>query len=105
MLSRFSRILLCATLWTIGCQAPLSLGFSRQEYWSGVLLPYLGDLPVPQGLNLHLFYLLLWQADSLLLAWEAQIAGCVAAVYFSNNNDSNNKLPLLKKKKKQSQIP
>ena len=35
------------TLWTIACQAPLSMGFSRQEYWSG--LPYSppGDLPDP----------------------------------------------------------
>ena len=33
-LSRFSHVLLCATLWTIARQAPLSMGFSRQEYWS-----------------------------------------------------------------------
>ena len=32
VLSRFSRVRLCATLWTIACQAPLSMGFSRQEY-------------------------------------------------------------------------
>ena len=34
MLSRFSRVWLFTTLWTIVCQVPLSLGFSRQEYWS-----------------------------------------------------------------------
>ena len=36
-----------ATPWTLACQAPLSMGFSRQEYWSG--LPFLspGDLPHP----------------------------------------------------------
>ena len=36
-----------ATPWTVACQAPLSMGFSRQEYWSG--LPFLspGDLPDP----------------------------------------------------------
>ena len=39
LLSRFSRVRLCATPWTASCQAPLSMGFSRQEYWSGVPLP------------------------------------------------------------------
>ena len=39
LLSRFSRVRLSATLWTMACQAPLSMGFSRQEYWSG--LPFL----------------------------------------------------------------
>ena len=34
MLSPFSRVWLCATLWTAALQAPLSTGFSRQEYWS-----------------------------------------------------------------------
>ena len=41
---------LCVTLvtaWTIACQAPLSMGFSRQEYWSGLPFPSLGDLPHP----------------------------------------------------------
>ena len=39
LLSHFSRIRLCATPWTAACQAPPSMGFSRQEYWSGVPLP------------------------------------------------------------------
>ena len=47
MLSRFSRVQLCATPWTAARQAPLSMGFSRQEYWSGVLCPPPGDLPDP----------------------------------------------------------
>ena len=34
-----------ATLWTVTCQAPLSKGFSRQEYWSGFPCPAPGDLP------------------------------------------------------------
>ena len=38
-LSRFSRVRLCATLWTAAHQAPLSTGFSRQEYWSGLPFP------------------------------------------------------------------
>ena len=39
MLSRFSRVRLCATPWTAAHQAPLSTGFSRQEYWSGLPFP------------------------------------------------------------------
>ena len=39
MLSRFSHVRLCMTLWTATHQAPPSTGFSRQEYWSG--LPFL----------------------------------------------------------------
>ena len=45
MLSHFSRVQLCVTLWTMACQAPLSLGFSRQEYWSGYPCPPPGNLP------------------------------------------------------------
>ena len=36
-----------ATPWTVACQAPLSMGLSRQEYWSGLPSPSLGDLPDP----------------------------------------------------------
>ena len=36
-----------ATLWTVACQASLSMGFSRQEYWSGLPFPPPGDLPDP----------------------------------------------------------
>ena len=38
---------LFATPWTIACQASLSMGFSRKEYWSGLPFLPLGDLPVP----------------------------------------------------------
>ena len=47
MLSCFSHVQLSATLWTIACQVPLSMGFSRQEYWSGLPCPTPGDLPDP----------------------------------------------------------
>ena len=47
MLSWFSRVWLFATLWFAVCQAPLSMGFSRQEYWSGLPCPPPGDLPDP----------------------------------------------------------
>ena len=36
-----------ATLWTVACQGPLSMGFSRQEYWSGLPCPPPGNLPNP----------------------------------------------------------
>ena len=39
LLSRFSSIQLCATPWTAAYQAPPSMGFSGQQYWSGVPLP------------------------------------------------------------------
>ena len=47
MLSHFSRVRLFETPWTIACQAPLSMDFSRQEYWSGFPCPPSGDLPNP----------------------------------------------------------
>ena len=43
----FSRVQLFATPWTVAYQAPLSVGFSRQEYWSGLPFPSPGDLPDP----------------------------------------------------------
>ena len=42
-----SRVQLFATPWTVAHQAPLSMGFSRQEYWSGLPFPSQGDLPDP----------------------------------------------------------
>ena len=42
-----SRVQLFATPWTVAYQASPSMGFSRQEYWSGVPLPSPGDLPDP----------------------------------------------------------
>ena len=43
-----SHVQLFATSWTIACQAPLSVGFSRQGYWSGFPCPPPGDLPKPR---------------------------------------------------------
>ena len=42
-----SRVWLCATPWTVACQAPLSMDLSRQEYWSGLPFPSPGGLPDP----------------------------------------------------------
>ena len=47
MLSHFSCVQLFAMLWTVAHQAPLSMGFSRQEYWWGLLVPSPGNLPNP----------------------------------------------------------
>ena len=43
--SRFSHVRLFVTIWTVACQAPLSMGLSRQEYWSGLPCPSPGDRP------------------------------------------------------------
>ena len=44
MLSHISRVQLCVTLWTVARQAPQSMGFSKQENWSGLPFPSPGDL-------------------------------------------------------------
>ena len=60
MLSHFSHVQLFATLWTIACQAPLSMEFPRQGYWSA--LPFLSPgNPRINPCPLH------WQVDSLLV--------------------------------------
>ena len=48
MLSCLSHIRLFVTPWTVVHQSFLSIGFSRQEYWSGLPFPFLGDLPNPR---------------------------------------------------------
>ena len=50
MLSRFSHVQLCETPWTEVGQAPLPMGFSRQEYWNELPCPPPGDLP-DQGIE------------------------------------------------------
>ena len=47
VVSCFSCVRLLATLWTVACHTPLSMGFSRQEYWSGLSCPLPGYLPDP----------------------------------------------------------
>ena len=58
-----SRVQLFATPWTVTCQTPLSMGFSRQEYWRGLPCPSPGHLPDP-GIEPTLSCLLHWQAVS-----------------------------------------
>ena len=66
MLSRFNHVRLFATLWAVACQAPLSMGFSRHAYWSGLPFPSPGDLSDP-GIEPGSLAL---QADSLLLSHQ-----------------------------------
>ena len=75
MLSRFSHVQLYVTPWTVACQAPLSVGFSRQEYWSGLPFLSLEDHPNPGSSQPSLLRLLLyWQAGGFFTSsatWEA----------------------------------
>ena len=48
VLSRFSHVHLFTTLWMVASRAPLSMGFSRQEYWGGVPFPPPGESPQPR---------------------------------------------------------
>ena len=63
-ISCFSHVRLCATPQTVAHQAPLSMGLSRQEYWSGLPLLPLGDLPDP-GIQPTSSVSPVLQADSL----------------------------------------
>ena len=54
-------VILFVTLWTVAHQAPLSMGFFGQEYWSGCHF-LLQGIFLTQGLNLRLLCLLHWQA-------------------------------------------
>ena len=69
VLSCLSQTWLFATLWTIAHQSPLSLGFSRKEYWSGEVscCALLQGIFPTQGGNPHLIHLLHWQVGSLPL--------------------------------------
>ena len=65
-LSRFSVIQFFVTSCTVACQASLSMGFSRQEYWSGLPCPLPGNLPQPRTELVSLALL----ADSLPLSHQ-----------------------------------
>ena len=54
LLSHVSCVRLFATSWTVAYQAPPSMGFPRQEYWSGLPLP--SPLRMPAEINAHLYF-------------------------------------------------
>ena len=71
--SRFSHVQFFATLWTVTHQAPLSMGFSRYEYWSGLPFPLQGIFPT-QGSKLCLLTspLLAEGFFTTSITWEAK---------------------------------
>ena len=74
MLSCFSCVQLSVTPWTIAHQAPLSMGFSRQEYWSGLPCPPPVDLPNPGIEPTSFMFLALaggFFTTSATLKWES----------------------------------
>ena len=67
VLSHFSHVTLLVTPWTVAHQAPLSMGFSRREFWGGLPCPPPGDLPHP-GMETASPVAPALQADFLLLS-------------------------------------
>ena len=77
MLSHFSHVWLFVIPWTVAHQAPLSMEFSRQEYWSGLPFPSPGDLPDPDGTRVSCI------AGGFFTTWattEARYAGDLGSV-------------------------
>ena len=68
VLGCFSRVIPFAIPWTVACQSPLSMAFSRQEYWTGMPFPSPGDLPHPRIEPVLVLHLLHWQEDPLPLS-------------------------------------
>ena len=62
-----SSVQLFVTAWTAACQAPLSIGLSQQEYWSGLPFPP-PEISLTQGSNSYLLQLLHWPPNSLPLS-------------------------------------
>ena len=77
LLRHFSHVRLFATPWTVACQAPLSMGFSRQECWGGLPCPPPGDLPDP-GIEPVSPVAPALQADSLLLSHRGSSRGALS---------------------------
>ena len=66
-----SCVWLFASPWTVAHQAPLSMGFSRQEYWSGLPFPPPRDLPDP---GIRLFMIGRWMGRRILYHWATRRA-------------------------------
>ena len=79
-----SHVWLFEIPWTVACRAPLSMGFSRQEYCSGLLCPPPGDLPDPgikptflTSLAMASWFFTTWEAPILLYEWLFVISALV----------------------------
>ena len=86
VLNCFSRVRLCATLWTAAHQAPLPMGFSRQEYWGGYHFLLQGIFLV-WGSNPSLLSLLHWQVGSLPLVPPGKPLYWYNGILFSNEKE------------------
>ena len=85
----FSHVWLFASTWTVAHQAPLCVGFSRQEYWSGLPFPPLGVLPDP-GIEPCLLH---WQVYSLPLSHlGSSFSHFSLAIYFTHGSVYMSKL-------------
>ena len=83
----FSCVRLFATPWTVAHQAPPSMGYSRQEYWSGLPFPSSGDLPDP-GIEPRSPAL---QADALTYEPSGKPDGYTVSLYFLMTNSLHSK--------------
>ena len=81
-----SSVRLFATLWTVASQVSLSVGFSRQDCWRGLLCPPPGDLPDP-GIEVCLLCLLRWQAGPLSPAPPGKPVIETSLFYFLDSAD------------------
>ena len=83
VLSHFSFVQLFMMLWTIACQAPMSMTFARQEYWSRLPFPSPGDLPHP-GIEPHRYVPCLGRwVRSISATWEAKIIlMCIITIFY-----------------------
>ena len=89
VLSRLSRIQFFTTPWTVARQAPLSMGFSRQEDWSGFPCPPPGDLPNP-GMELRSPTL---QEDSLPTELPGKLNYSVVLITAAQQSDYSANIP------------
>ena len=78
LLSGFSHIRFCGTLWTVARQAPLPLGLSRQEYWTGLPCPPPGDFPNPRLLGISCI--------SCWATWKVPSIGYLYSFFFNNTS-------------------
>ena len=84
----FSHVCLLVTLWTVAHQAPLSMGFSRQEYWNGLPCPPPGDLLDP-GIKSMSPKSPALQVDSLPTEPSGKPSGSITVVIFQARSLSN----------------
>ena len=95
-LSCFSSVCLFETLWTVAHQAPLSMGFSRQEYWNVLPRPPPGDFPDPRiKPRSHMSPALAGRFFTTSATWEVQyiyiyISRCHISIFYNVINIFNN---------------